>query len=661
MFNNGSSFSLVVGNGRNYFTMERGSFNYKEVISKKYKCKLINNFQQGDEKELAFVDNIGNTYRFSVQKEGSRIEIKLISDIPVGINRFWLTFKTDYKEHIYGCGENYSEYDLKGQRVRIWVAEHQNAKRIGKKLFREKIFGVNPNKKSAFGKYESYYVQPTFVSSNKYFVHVFTNSYSVFDFKKLGETTIYLQERPHIIMDSADSFRQLSENLSALLGRQKKLPDWIYDGGIIAAQDWKYDGEKTFPGFDGCSNVDRKIKAAKDAGAEIVGVWCQDWCGCRCTQFGYQVMWNWEYSKDQYPNLPEKILEWKLQGVRFLGYINPFMAIEKELYKYAHEKGYLVKDKNGEDYLVTITTFPAAMIDLTNPEAYEWYKSIIKKNMIGIGMGGWMADFGEYLPTDAVLFDGNAEELHNQWPAIWAKLNQEAIVEAGEEDEIFFFTRAGYTDTIKNSTMMWTGDQHVDFSYDDGIGSVIPATLSLALSGYGIAHSDVGGYTTMEHMTRSKELLLRWIEMNAFSPLFRCHEGNQPSRNVQFDYDEETKAHLAKYTNIHRGLKEYLKDCVEQAVAVGTPVIRPLFYHYDEEKAFTESTEYLLGRDILVAPVLDTGAKGREVYLPDDEWINVFSREEYVGGTYYISAPIGEIPVFIRKNSEEKIDEILFR
>lgn len=657
MIYNYLNFRLTIGYGNNFFTMERGSFKYKEKIDKKESCSL----EERNLNKIVFSDSNNRKYIFEIKGSVDKAEIKLISDIPEDVNRFWLTFDTSKDEHIYGCGENYSEFDLKGQKVRIWVAEHQNAKRIGKKLLREKIFGVNPKKRTAFDKYESYYVQPTFVSSEKYYVHVFSNSYSVFDFRKADRTTLYLQERPHLVMESADSFEELSFKLSELLGRQKKLPDWIYDGGIIAAQDWKFDGAKTAPGFDGCTNVDNKIAAAKSKGGEIVGVWCQDWCGCRCTQFGYQVMWNWEYSKEQYPNLPEKILEWKIQGVRFLGYINPFMAIEKELYKYAHENGYLVKDKKGEDYLVTITTFPAAMIDLTNPEAYEWYKSIIKKNMIGIGMGGWMADFGEYLPTDAVLYEGNAEELHNQWPAIWARLNQEAIAESGKENEIFFFTRAGYTDTIKNSTMMWTGDQHVDWSFDDGIGSVIPASLSLGLSGYGIAHSDVGGYTTMEHMTRSKELLLRWIEMNAFSPLFRCHEGNQPGRNVQFDYDEETIAQLAKYTVIHKKLKGYLQDCVEQVESKGTPVIRPLFYHYDEEKAYTESTEYLLGRDILVAPVIDEGAKGREVYLPDDTWVNIFSKEEFAGGTYYISAPIGEIPVFIRKDSEGKNNEILFR
>ena len=98
---------------------------------------------------------------------------------------------------------------------------------------------------------------------------------------------------------------------------------------------------------------------------------------------------------------------------------------------------------------------------------YEFTKGIIKENLIGIGMGGWMADFGEYLPVDCVLFSGeDPEKVHNRWPAIWAQLNKEVIAECGKTDEVFFFTRAGHTGTIASSAMMWTGDQHVDWSVD---------------------------------------------------------------------------------------------------------------------------------------------------------------------------------------------------
>lgn len=637
---------VSIGSGENQFSMSRGSFKYKQKISGKRKLTLQNQEKTEEGYLLTYVDPKGSSakeqvHQFAVTQQGSQIRLVYVGEEKPGVNRYWLTFVTNPKEHIYGCGETYSELDLKGQNVRIWVAEHQNTGRISKKIIKEKLLGKHPDKKLSFDKYESYYAQPTFVSSDKYYVHCDINAYSEFDFTDAGKITLYFQEPPVIITDSGQDFAEVSRKLTGLLGRQKALPDWLYDGVILGIQ-------------EGTDVVDAKIRKAKEAGVPVVGVWCQDWSGCRRTGFGYQVMWNWEWDQELYPGLDKKIAEWKDEGVRFLGYINPFIAIEKDLYAYASEHGYCVRDREGKDYLVTITTFPAAMVDFTNPEAYEWYKGLIKENMIGLGMGGWMADFGEYLPIDAVLYSGEDPAIiHNQWPAIWAKMNQEAVAECGKEGQVFFFTRAGHTGTIAHSHMMWTGDQHVDWSIDDGLPAVIPATLSLAMSGYGIAHSDVGGYTTIMHMRRSKELLLRWEEMNVFSPLFRTHEGNQPVNNVQFDDDEELLAQLAKCGRMHVALKDYLKGLVAEEISDGTPVMRPLFYHYDEAEAYTEKTEYLLGRDLLVAPVYEEGAKSRTIYLPSDGWVDIFDGKEYAGGHMIVEAPIGKPPVFVRKDSKD--------
>ena len=655
---------LAVGIGENNFKMSRGSFDYKQKIHVKKKLvrissertvseaggasygavSIINKYQDPKSKEIHIIKiKQSETGRIKVAYKGLE---SAYSNDKSAYNRFWVSFPANPTEHIYGCGETYSKLDLKGERVRIFVAEHQNANRIGKKIVKEKFLGKHPDKTLPFGRYESYYVQPTYVSSDKYYLHASINAYSEFDFRIPEKTILYTQDPPVFYIDFADSFPELSFKLSELLGRQSTLPSWIYDGAILAIQ-------------EGTEKIEEKLNKAAKTGTKICGVWSQDWCGCRKTGFGYQVMWNWQWDKELYHNLDKKIIEWKAKGVHFLGYINPFIALEKELYKTASEKGYCVKDKNGKDYLVTITTFPAAMVDFTNPEAYEWYKTLIKENMIGLGMGGWMADFGEYLPVDCVLYSGeDPEKVHNRWPAIWAKLNKEAIAECGKQDEVFFFTRAGYTETIANSAMMWTGDQHVDWSVDDGLPSVIPATLSLAMSGFGLSHSDVGGYTTIMHMRRTKELLMRWEEMNAFSPLFRSHEGNQPVNDVQFDDDKELLKQLSRASKMHVALAPYLKECVQENADKAVPVMRPLFYHYEEEKAFVETTEYLLGRDILVAPIIKEGATCRKVYLPEDNWVHLFSKKEYTGGNYDIEAPIGKPPVFIRKGSK-KFDELM--
>ena len=104
---------------------------------------------------------------------------------------------------------------------------------------------------------------------------------------------------------------------------------------------------------------------------------------------------------------------------------------------------------------------------------------------------------------------------------------------------------------------------------------------------------------------------------------------------------------------MHVALKPYLKKLVEEQSSDGTPVMRPLFYHYDEKPAYTEKTEYLLGRDLLVAPVYEEGTKKRQVYLPKDVWVHLFDGTEYTGGQITVDAPIGKPPVFVRRDSPD--------
>ncbi|MCH5316727.1 MAG: alpha-glucosidase [Eubacterium sp.] len=628
-----------LGAGQNAYSMSHGSFKIKEKIksSDSFDIKAAS-VENG---VLIIVIECGI---FEISIDGDRICVT--PNVPEKYNRMWIKLPAEKGESVYGCGEIFTEFDLRGKNVNVWVAEHINALQTAKKILKM-AFGVrNTTKKQKFRNYETYYAEPTFISSRKYYFHSDTTARCEFDFTNDNYHLLKTDSIAPFYIGFADSFEQLEGDLTALLGRQPELPDWVYDGAILGIQ-------------GGTDVMMSKVDACLNANTSVCGVWIQDWEGRRVTAVGKQLQWNWQWDEELYPKLDEKIKELNAKGIKVLGYINPFLAVEKPLYKEAHEKGYCVKNKDGEDYYVTITTFPAAMVDLTNPDAYEWLKNIIKKNMIGLGLSGWMADFGEYLPTDSVLFSGEDAELkHNTWAALWAKLNREAIEECGKLGEIMFFTRAGYTDTKKYSTMMWNGDNHVDYSIDFGLPSVIPAALSLTCCGFGLSHSDVGGYTTFLNLKRSGELFMRWAEMNAFSPLMRSHEGLNPDVNAQFDHNEEVLNHHAKMSRIHKALKPYLKKCVEENANSGAGVIRPLFFHYDEPVAYKEAYEYLLGRDILVAPVIKENANSRSVYLPNDQWVHLWSGNEYGGGTYDISSPLGEPPVFIRKNAE-MFDELL--
>lgn len=625
---------IEVGSGSNTYKMSHGSFKIKEKLEKKLNVKIKSASAEGDKAVLE--TEFGNI--LLEIEDGRRIRASFEGF--EGFNRMWITLPSSSEEHLYGSGEIFSEFDLKGKRANIWVAEHINALQIGKKLIKQVVGIKNTTRRQDFSKYETYYAQPTFISSEKFFFHSLCTARAEFDFTADDKSVVITDEIAPFYIGFGKDFPELMNNLTALLGRQPELPDWVYDGHILGIQ-------------GGTDIMLRKIQTAVDHGVPVNGVWIQDWEGRRVTAVGKQLCWNWKWDTELYPGLDEKIKELGEKGIKVLGYINPFLAVEKELYKEASEKGYTVKNKDGEDYYVTITTFPAAMIDLTNPDAWEWIKNVIKKNMIELGLSGWMADFGEYLPTDCVLYSGEDPELvHNTWPARWAQVNREAVEEAGKLGEIMFFTRAGYSNTPRYSTMMWCGDNHTDFSIDFGLPSVIPAMLSLSCCGFGISHSDVGGYTSFFNLKRSEELYMRWCEMNAFTPVLRGHEGLNPDLNAQHDASEDVLNHNAKMAKLHKALKPYIKAAVKENSENGLAAIRPLFFHYDEKDAYTEAHEFLLGRDVLVAPVLKQGAVSREVYLPSDEWVHIWSGKEYKGGKVTVAAPLGEPPVFVRKGAE---------
>ena len=632
--------AMYLGIGDSEYLMSHGSFKISESFRQRVRARA---------KKITVEGGIAKVYTNSghicISCENDRFKFT-----PVGYgryNRMLIRIPSTANESVYGGGENFTEFNLHGKRLNVWVAEHINALQIGKKLAKQVIGIKNSTRKQALSQYETYYAQPTFISSRKYFYHSLTTARSIFDFNYKNEwNMIRTDEIAPFYIGFGEDFEALLTNLTEVLGRQPELPDWVYDGMILGVQ-------------GGTDTMLAKLKTARDAGIPVNGLWIQDWEGRRVTAVGKQLFWNWEWDKTLYPDLDKAIERLHGEGVRVLGYINPFLAVEKPLYKEASAKGYCVKNKAGEDYLVTITTFPAAMVDLTNPEAYAWIKGIIKKNMIDFGLSGWMADFGEYLPTDCVLFSGeDAEKVHNTWPVRWAQVNREAVEESGKLGEVMFFTRAGFSGTPRYSTMMWCGDNHVDFSTDFGLPSVIPAMLNLSCCGFGLSHSDIGGYTSFFNLKRSEELYMRWCEMNAFSPLMRGHEGLNPDINAQFDAGRTVLAHGAKMVKIHTALAPYLKELTAQNAKSGVGAIRPLFFYYDEPAAYEEAYEYLLGRDLLVAPVLKRGANSREVYLPQDRWIHLESGKEYRGGRYTVPAAIGEIPVFMRADAPKQLKEI---
>jgi len=554
-------------------------------------------------------------------------------------NRLEWTHKAEEDEHIYGCGEQFAAFDLKGKKVVVWVSEHHSVKKLVKKYLREKICGINPKHQSPWKEQQTYFAQPTYLSSKGYLFHAECDAYQVYDFKKTKTVHQFRSIPQKFYLFQNDNYLDLVGQLNAVIGRQPKLPSWIHQGAMIASQ-------------GGTASLLDKVKTCEENHIPVSGVWSQDWSGNLITAFGYQVYWNWQVNHVLYPNLKETIQKLEEKNIAFLGYINTFLKEDTVLYKEGKEQGYLVLNQKREVYHIKSTTFQAGIVDLTNPKAWAWYKNVIQKEMIDLGMKGWMADFGEYLPIDAMIHQGDPKDVHNLWPVLWAKLNYEAIVESNKKDKLFFFVRAGYAGTHRYAPSLWAGDQHVDFSIEDGLPSAIVSALSLATSGIGVTHSDIGGYTTILHMKRSKELLIRWAEMNVFSPIFRFHEGNQPDKNVQFHHDQVTLEHIGRLSKYYKLLGPYTEKLKVEYEEKGYPLIRPLFFHSQEAWTFDVSHAFMYGSDILCYPVLNQGVSKMNIRLPQGAWRQLGTNLSFTEGMHKIETPLGFPIAFFLEGSE---------
>ncbi len=558
-----------------------------------------------------------------------------------GFNRLWLHLPATPEEQVWGLGEQMSYLGLRGRRFPLWTSEPG----VG----RDKTTAVTQQADAegrAGGDYwTTNYPQPTFLTSRRVAVHVETTAYSVFDFAAPGHHALEVWDIPdQLEFFAAPSLLDLVGALSRRFGPPLPLPYWVRGGAIIGLKD----GARSFARLD----------AILAAGAQVSALWCEDWCGTRDTSFGRRLFWDWVWSPARYPDLPAEIARLRARGIRFMGYVNPYLCSDGALFPEAVAGGHLALDADGGIYLVDFGEFDAGVVDLTRPETCQWFaERVIGREMLALGLVGWMADFGEYLPTDAHLASGvPATLLHNAWPVLWAAVNAQAIARYGTDDALFFM-RAGFTGVQRHCPLLWAGDQCVDFSRHDGLQTAICAALSAGLVGNPFHHSDIGGYTSLFGLVRTPELLMRWAEMAAFTPVMRTHEGNRPGANLQIDGDPAVLSHFARMTRLHVHLAPYLREVVAEAGSHGLPAQRALFLHFEDDAA-THAVQdaYLLGPDLLVAPVHQPGVAAWTAYLPVGEtWVHLWSGTAYPGGaSVTVPAPFGEPPVFFRAGARHR-------
>jgi alpha-D-xyloside xylohydrolase len=297
------------------------------------------------------------------------------------------------------------------------------------------------------------------------------------------------------------------------------------------------------------------------------------------------------------------------------------------------QKGLFVKDSKGN------LPYEDAVLDFSNPDTVKWYQEKIG-NLIKMGVGAIKVDFGEAAPLTGVYASGRTGFYeHNLYPLRYNKVVADITKQISGENIIW--ARSAWAGS-QRYPLHWGGDAG---TIDVSMASELRGGLSFGLSGFTFWSHDIGGFAAKT----PEELYRRWMPFGMLTSHSRCH-GNPPKEPWEYSaafMDDFRRADEMKYK-----LMPYVYAQAKDSSERGLPMVRALFVEYPNDPgSWMVEDEYLFGSDILVAPLLDANATGRDVYLPPGQWIDYQTGKVYSGGWQNIQAGVIPVVMLVREGA----------
>lgn len=371
-------------------------------------------------------------------------------------------------------------------------------------------------------------------------------------------------------------------------------------------------------------------------------------------------------NKQKWPDPKAMIADLKHDSLKTILITEPYVV--KNTLNYDESKSFLATDSLGKVYTLQNFYFgKGGIIDMFRTDAQDWFWTKYKKQ-IEMGVSGWWGDLGEPENHPADVYHSlsdlgyksrlySSNEVHNIFGHYWNKMLYTHYEKEYPDVRLFNLNRAGYAASARYIIFPWTGDVGRNWS---GFRAQLPLMLTMSMSNIPYVHSDAGGFTFAE---ANPELYVRWLQMSSFSPVLRPHGTaledllpNMPSSPSEpATFGEPYKSIARRYVQLRYNLLPYNYTLGYDHYANAKPLVRPLFFNsFADVDAVKAEDQYFWGDAFVIAPVLESKAATRHLYLPKGEsWYNFHSPKAPIVGGVWLDIPVtlDDMPIFVKAGS----------
>lgn len=368
---------------------------------------------------------------------------------------------------------------------------------------------------------------------------------------------------------------------------------------------------------------------------------------------GYRVF---TFDKERFPDVKGMLERLKDMGFKVVTIIDPGIKVDESysVFKEGIENRYFVTDRNGLPFVGKVWPGDSCFPDFSRSDVRKWWAEK-HREFLEMGIDGIWNDMNEpsvmytpskTMPEDMIhLNDGRPithAQFHNVYALNMAMATKDAFLRFRPNQRPFILTRAAFSG-IQRYAAIWTGDNR---SCWDHLKLSIPMLLNIGLSGEPFCGADIGGFGD----DCNEELFIRWIQVGIFYPFCRNHNAVGMRDQEPWAFGRRAQEIATQFIKLRYRLLPYIYNLFYQSHHSGLPVLRPLVLEYpDDENTYSIFDQFMLGDNILGAPVYEPGRTVRAVYLPQGSWIDWWTGKEYEGGKYHlVEAPLDKMPLFVK-------------